>query len=521
MTDRFTDAYASNELHEFFDCPPPPAVLGSVADQPRPRAELASELADNARRLGAHEAVLQQADRLAQANSAAVVTGQQAGLLLGPGFTVSKTRSAQALAARLDTEDRPVVPVFWLASQDHDVDEVNHAFVLDLDEQLQRIALELPAGVAASHIPWKPGWAEEITSQLRQGRWQPEFLEETAGMLQEAEAVSDNWADFFAALFFRLFGESAPLLLDPARPAAAMLFRERLAAEITDPEASVTAINQAGAELRRRGFAPQLGRAHGATNLFILVRNGSDLPDRMLLRFTGSSFQAGGHTWSKRDLLAILDAEPGRITPAAGLRPVLQDAVMPSTAFVVGPGELKYLAQLRDVYRHHGIAQPTIWPRTQVTFLEPPVSRILGRLGLTAEEFSADPQSRERQLLLQHSGAARHFEQGLEQLRSSQADLQAALVGLDPTLAGAVDRHSQRVAGSLRLLEQKAAASARRRSEVLGSQFDRLRQHLLPAGSRQERLISPLSFVLKFGLEPMRRLYRRIPESGNVQLEIQ
>ena len=519
MTDRFSEANASRELADFFDCPGLPAALDNARSTSRPRAELARELADQARRLGAHPNVLTQAERLAVPGSAAVVTGQQAGLLLGPNYTIAKSMGARSLAARLDSKEQPVVPVFWLASQDHDVQEVDHTFVLDLDEQLHRISLEMLPGVPASRQPWWPGWADNVAAQLARGRWQPEFLEQVTGLLAAAGEKANNWADFFAALYYGLLGEDAPLLLDPAQPGIAAMFRGTLAREIENPTAGVESINEAGAELRRMGFTPQLGRGRGATNLFILTKGNSGVLERQLLRFDGARFQAGKEDWSREELLAVLDAEPGRITPAAGLRPIVQDALLPTAAFVVGPGELKYIAQLRGVYRQHGVNQPVIWPRAEMTVIEPPVARIMANLGLEPDAYAGDPDRFERDIMLRHSGAARHFEQGLASLQEAQAELGSALLGIDPTLQGAVDRHSARVAGSIALLQEKAAAAALRRSDVLGSQFGRLRQHLLPAGSMQERLISPVSFVLKFGLEPMRRLYRQVPESGSVNLE--
>ncbi len=513
------DAYAFGELDEFFDCPRPPQTIRPSEAFSRPRAELAAALAAEAGRLGAHSRVIAAAGRLADERSAAVVTGQQAGLLLGPNFTLSKLFTARHIAARIDTDEAPVVPVFWLASQDHDTAEIDHAWLLDLDERLHRMKLELPSDVPTGLIPWQNAWLTDLLGQLRSGNWQAEFLEGIEQQLGEAAAVSESWADFFAALFYRVLGPDAPLVLDPTRPGLAPLFSSVLAREIEDPQASVEAINSAGARLSRLGHSPQLGRGHLSTNLFISTTQ-DGLPRRRLLRFDAGTFSAGEERFSRADLLAMLDSEPGRITPAAGLRPVVQDAVVPTSAFVVGPGELRYLAQTRDVYRHHGVTQPTIWPRAEVTLLEPPAVRILSKLGVSAADYQADPESIERQLLLEQSGAAREFSAGLHSLRQAQAELKAALLKIDPTLSGAVDRHAQRVAHSLGTLEQKTAAATRRRESVLDGQFERLRAQLLPAGGLQERVLSPVSFFLKFGSGPVLRRFAEIGESGPHLLEL-
>jgi len=513
------DAYTVGELDEFFDCSRPPATAAPAPAGSRPRAELAAALRSEAERLGAHERVLALVDRLAHPASAAIVTGQQAGLLLGPTYTLSKAFTARRLAERLDSETAPAVPVFWLASQDHDTGEVDHAWLLDFDERLQRVSVQLPADVPTGQIPFDRAWLTQLLDQLRQGRWQAESLEQVEGQLHQAAEVADSWADFFAACLYRVLGPAAPLILDPGRPDLAPLFNGVLASEIDDPLTGVEAINAAGARLSRLGFSPQLGRARGATNLFIsTVRDG--LPRRELLRFDGSSFFTAHARYSRADLHAMLDSEPGRLTPAAGLRPISQDAVLPTAAFVVGPGELRYLAQLRDVYRQHQVRQPTIWPRADVTVLEPSTARILAQLGLDAAAYQADPAAAESRILLERSGAARRFSDGLAGLRSTQAAMNSALKELEPTLQGAVDRHAERVAHSIRILEQKTAAAVRRKEQVLSRQFTRLRAQLLPNGSLQERVLSPFSFFLKFGTEPVIRQFGQLEESGRQQLEL-
>lgn len=513
------DAYSLGELDEFFDCPRPPATAAVPAAGSRPRAELAAALRAEAARLGAHDQVLGLTERLAHSGSAAVVTGQQAGLLLGPTYTLSKTFTATRLAERLHSAEAPVVPVFWLASQDHDTAEVDHTWLLDFDEQLHRISIGLPGGVPTGQIPYDRDWTGQLLRQLEAGRWQPEALEQVSLQLREAAGVADSWADFFAAYLYRALGPAAPLVLDPGRPDVAPLFSSVLAREIDDPQASVEAINAAGARLSRRGHSPQLGRAQGATNLFLSTVQGG-LPRRELLRYDGHSFHTASDRFSRADLQAMLAAEPGRLTPAAGLRPISQDAVLPTTAFVVGPGELRYLAQLAGVYRQHGVAQPTIWPRADVTVIEPSTARILRQLGVSASAFQTAADATEQRILNERSGAARQFSEGLTALRNAQAGMNKALLKLDPTLQGAVDRHAERVAYSIRTLEQKAAEAARNREQVLSRQFARLRAQLLPAGGLQERTLSPVSFFLKFGSAPVLRQFGQLADQGRQLLEL-
>lgn len=520
-SDRFISAYLDGELHEFFDCPLPPETGMDGVPEERPRTELAALLAGEAARLGAHEAVLGRAARLGEPGSAAIVAGQQAGLLLGPSYTLSKAAGACRFASRLNAAGSAAVavPVFWLASQDHDAAEINHTYLLDLNEELHRLEVALPVGVPAGETPFRHEWLEQMLAGLGAGAWEPEHLTDISLRLETAAGHAETWADFFTAFFYSLLGESAPLMLDPTIPEIADLFRSVLEHELEDPLAGPAAINEAGRRLQRNGHAPQLGRGSQATNLFVTETREGGLPQRELLRFDGTYFFTGAHRYTKKDLLAVLAAEPGRLTPAAGLRPVAQDAVLPTATFYVGAGELRYLAQLRDVYRQHGVRQPVMKPRPHVTVLDPPVRRILRGFGLTAASYLSDPDGQERRLLLELSGADRLFQEAQDRLLEAREEMRRAVLGFEPTLERSVDRYLRRSLAGLETLADKAAAAARRREDTLGRQFRRLRAHLLPGGGKQERMLSPVSHFLKFGVDPLLRLYLDVPESGNVFLE--
>ncbi len=521
QTDSFVTSYLRGELADWFCCPTPPTLLNGESLTARPRSALAAALAAEATRLGAHPDVVARSRQLAHPSSRAVVTGQQAGLLLGPLFTVSKAATVISIADEAGTDDAPVVPVFWLASQDHDAAEVDHAWLLDMNEELHRVAVDLPAGVAVGSIPFRREWLDVLTDALAEASYPAAFRDEVTGILERAAQVAESWADFFTATFYAVFGASAPVVLDPSRASLAPLFEGVLAREIEDPLATSDAINEAGARLKAAGHPPQLGRAAGATNLFLAEDlDGSGLPGRNLLRYDGKVFTTAGGTRTRGELLEILRNEPGRITPAAGLRPVTQDAVLPTAALVVGPGELRYLAQLRGVYEHHGVAQPTIWPRTSVTVIEPPVRRILDRYGLSATAFRDDPEGRLRQVIMGRSAAGEAFERSLLVLERERASLLEAVSSIDPTLAGTVLKHADRIGSSISLLRTKTGSALARNDTQTSGQFRRLANQLLPASTDQERQLSPFSFFAKFGTGPVMRLFDGLATSGHVELDV-
>jgi bacillithiol biosynthesis cysteine-adding enzyme BshC len=505
--------YLAGELAPFFELPP--FDVATALDRPldRPRPALAAALGREAERMGAPKAVFDSLERLARPESRVVVTGQQPGLLLGPAYTLSKALSAIRLAGELDTDERPVVPVFWVASQDHDTGEVDHANLLDGEERLHRVRVELPREVPSGRAPFRPEWREAVGKALLRAGGRKEHLSAACVLLQEAAQQAESFADPFVGLLYRLLGEQGIIVLDPTRPALVPLFRDVLRRELDDTRATVEAIVTAGEELRRMGFDPQLGRGRDATNLF-LDEEEDGLPRRRLLRFDGVRYSTASKTYSKADIAAVLDEEPWRLTPAAGLRPVAQDAVLPTAAFLVGPGELRYLAQLRGVYRHHAVSMPLIRPRASAVVLEPPARRILDRYGL---EYSSYAQGRgevlERVLLERH-GHDRLFSEALRRLAADSEELRRHVSAIDPSLERTVERARLRMERTTLLLKEKAAAALVKQDRITRKQFERLEAHLFPAGVPQERYLSPFSYFLKFGIEPMMDLYRTLGASG-------
>ncbi len=513
-------AYLSGGLAPFFQVAPGDvgAALGLRRDVDR--AALAAALRPHAERLGAPEESLRSLERLAHPRSMAVVTGQQAGLLAGPMYTLAKAVTAVRLAERLDAEDRPVVPVFWVASQDHDVAEVDHAYLLDASETLRRVEVSLPEGVAVGRIPLGEDMVAGVTESLRHHTPRPPCEGEVVALLRDTAAAGRGFADWFAAQLYRLLASTGIVIVDPLEPAVAALFAAVLERELDDPLAGPARVNEAGRSLRRLGYAPQLGRAEGATNLFVELPGGDGLPQRQLLRVENGAFVAGGTRLTRSDVLARLREDPTSVTPAAGLRPVVQDALLPTAVAVLGPGELAYVAQLRGVYELHDVPMPLAWPRATVTVLEPAPARLLDVHGLTAARLRADPDGELERVLLERHGAAGDFNRAANEVEAAFEELLARVDGIDPTLRGTVRRGRGHLEATLERLRGKTAAALARRDAETRRQFERLRAHLLPLGQPAERVLSPYSHALKFGLGPVLGLLKQVGESGDHELRL-
>lgn len=511
----FLTAYESGDLTDAFELRP--GDLDTALSQPRPhdRARLAAVLRRRHEAWGMGAVAARSLEKLAHPASRAIVTGQQIGWLLGPTFTLSKAATAIALARRLDRADRPVVPLFWMATQDHDVDEMDHAWLLSRDERLTRLSVRVPAGPAVGRASLRSADVAAVRAALRSLDGAGPHADEVDMLLADACEGARGWSDAFARLLLRLFGEAGMLVVDPLDPELATLWRPALERELDAPEVSSRGIVDAGRRLAERGFAPLLGRGDDASNLFVEAPGGGP---RTLLRHRAGSLSVGGERVERQTLSAYLDTDPTSLTPAAGLRPVIQDLTLPTAVFVVGPGELRYLAQLRPVYQHHGVAMPLVWPRASVTLLQPPVRRILDRHALEWQEVCADPERAMSELLLRQHGYAGAATVALSDLEAAFEALLRATHELDPTLDGAVARGRRHLDRTVVGLRDKVARALRRRDDDLQRQFQRLRSHLRPNGGHQERVLSPFSFFLTLGVDPVRDAFLGLEPEGHQAL---
>jgi bacillithiol synthase len=510
----FLDAYSSGQLSSFYARAPEDTRSALSLPRSTSHSQLVNALRRYAETLSAPKAVFKSLEKLEHPNSRAVVTGQQAGLLLGPNYTLSKAITAINLAKELSTEEKPVVPIFWVASQDHDVAEVNHAYLFDMNEELKRLELPLPENTPIGRIPLNQDWLKYIIAELKTLNVPEQNHQEVQALLERTVSHTKTFADWFAAILYELLGEQGLIVLNPMESDIAQLFRPILDVELAKPEISSQAINEAGQRLREVGFEPQLGRAEGATNLF-LEENGL----RQLLRVEGKHFLTETNRYTLDELKSCLDEDPASITPAAGLRPVTQDAILPTAITVLGPGELRYFAQLKGVYEAHGVAMPLTWARATATVLEPPVVRIMEKFSLTFADIQ-NLAKRKNDILLHLNGHASSFDETLKGLESSLEKLLADVNAIDPTLQGSVKRGEMYFRKTLNTLKTKSAKAVSNRDDMYTQQFGRLERHFLPIGEPQERLISPFSFFLKFGIKPVMNVFLTLPTKGNHEIRV-
>ena len=497
--------HAFSRLSAFFAADPhAPDPYRWQSEQRDLRAERRNELRDalllRNEAWSAPAIVRERIGELAEPRAVVVVTGQQTGLFGGPLFTLYKALTTVELATRLRRElGRPVIPVFWMASEDHDVAEADHVQLLDRTGGLTTVrhnSWPSPLGYIPANLRLGPAILETL-KQIWDLLPQTEFVPSLREALGQAFAPERTLSDAFAHWMVHLLGASGLVLADGADPALKRLAARILRQETEEAPRSSQGVLMASESLRALGYPVQIEARPDGVNCFLLREGRHALAregERVRLRDSGQTIAAA-------DLQRLALEEPERLSPNVILRPIVQDAIFPTIAYVAGPGELAYFAQLRPVYQAFGVQMPLIVPRATLTLVEPRVAQLLERFHLSLPDLTREPEQLASRVLRAQLPA--DFESTLTKARDGVSEIfrgvAEAIAVVDPTLRATAGQTSGHIQGHLDQLERKAVQALKRREAETRQQVQRVREALMPGGKPQERVFPVLPFLARYG----------------------
>src|SRR5580693_7147415 len=492
-------------VKQFYAHPPTIEEVKRAArslDYPRERrAEVAEILREQNAALGAGRATQENLERF-QKGAVAVVSGQQVGLFGGPAYAVYKAVSAIQIAGELTEAGIDAVPVFWMATEDHDLDEVRISTWFH-DGKLMRF--ELPgngdAGQPVGRIPLGTQLAEmvhEVASILTGA--DGEFV---AGILRESYGVQETYGSSFGKLFTRLFAEQGLILLDPLDARLHRVAGELFERAVKEREELNEALLARGKELEKGGFAAQVKVTARSTLIF-----GMEKGTRQPVSTSGGKFICGEQTWTKEELSQAVRAEPRNFSPNALLRPVLQDFLLPTAAYIAGPAEIAYFAQAQVIYRELLGRMPVILPRAAFTILDAKAEKLLRRYGLKVEDVWSGSQELRRKMETSSVPPAlgKNFDKTVKESARMLAQLKKQIVRLDPTLGGAVETAQKKIAFQLEKLKRKTGKAQALRGGLIAAHQEFLESLLYPHKMLQSRELCFLPFLASWGLGGLKEL---------------
>ncbi len=483
-------------IHKFYPHPPDPERIAAFAKSvPRDRerqAKVADALERQNRAWGASEATLRNIQRLRE-GAFAVVTGQQVGLFGGRLLALLKGASVLALAKQVEALGTECVPVFWLASEDHDLAEVNQTLLLTNDFQLAHVTAPTEGieGAPVSAIRFGAG-SNAIVAQAA------ELLGESAAAddLRESYAEGETFSDAYAKLLTRIFRDHGLIFLDPAdaelhRLAAPLFVDAALRSDEID-EAVLTRDR----ELQAGGYHEQVKVTRESTPLFAL-----EAGKRVPVHRDNGGFKLGREKLSPEKLRRRIEQSPESFSANVLLRPVLQDYWLPTLAYIGGPAEIAYFAQAAVVYEKLlGRVTPVV-SRLSATLIEPRIERLLTKYQVELPElFHGECQLRDCiAARLLPPELKQNFDQARQRVEISMQQVSASLQKVDPTLVGAAVRATNKMRYQIERLRKRAAQAELRRNEIITRHAAQIENALYPNKELQEREIAAIYFYAKYG----------------------
>ena len=428
----------------------------------------------------------------------AVVTGQQIGLFCGPLYTIYKAATAVRLAGELSSRgSRKHVPVFWMECEDHDILEVGRVRVLDREHEISTLTTypgpaRRPTGsyLVDEHV-------DELLASLGEALTGSRFLDYALSMLRVTYKRGESLSLAFSRLLSEVFKGKGLIVVDPSDPQLKRIASPVFVEAVLKWKDLNEAIVRSSKKLTDMGYEPQI-KVRDERPLFFLLRDG----ERVGLSSDDGAFRdPSRERITEAELVSLAEEEPHLFSPNVSLRPLVQDYLLQTDAYVAGPSEISYLAQIAPLYEILGLDMPAVFPRSQFTLVEPVVRRITERLGAGVGDFVGEEKEITERFLSDAGALA-----GLEVLGNARSELakvmdrlSGELVSHDAEMAGPLDTYRKKTDYQLQRLEEKLKAVLKRKNETYTRQIRTAHNHLFPLDRPQERVLGTCYFMAQSG----------------------
>ncbi|MBP3041442.1 bacillithiol biosynthesis cysteine-adding enzyme BshC [Bacillaceae bacterium Marseille-Q3522] len=440
--------------------------------------------------------------KLRQENSVLVVGGQQAGLLTGPMYTIHKIISILTFAKQKEKElGVPVVPLFWIAGEDHDFQEVNHVYV-DKNGQFEKVAYrqtflekKMISDVTLNkELCMK--WVDEVFQTFGETKYTNELLD----FIHTGIHFSNTFVDFFAFLIMDLFKEEGLLLLDSGNRNLRKLEKDSFREQICQAEEITKNVVLQQSIIKAAGLPNMIQMNSNAANLFYYDENSNE---RILLLFDKENDVFFGKNGEIRftfdELMKIAASSPEQLSNNVVTRPLMQEMLLPVLAFIAGPGEIAYWAELKKAFEWMKMKMPPIVPRLNITIYERAVARDVQDLQMDLDDVLIHGVDRQRSEFL--SGLKDDTLDSIIAEMKEQLKRKYRIIAekLDNGLLPLLEKNESLLLQQIHFLESKIEQSFHRKHEDALAKFKRIEDSLHPIGSPQERVLNIMYFLNKYG----------------------
>jgi len=426
-------------------------------------------------------------DRLAKHNCFTITTGHQLCLFTGPLYFIYKIITAIKLAEELCKKypDSDFVPVFWMASEDHDFDEINHAHLFG-----KKLVWE--SGQAGAVGRMQLTAIDEVIAELDEILGNSQHAEEAKSLIKEAYLDSEDLAAATRKLVVSLFGENRVLIIDGDDKTLKKIFVPNMLRELSE-QLSYSEVEKTSIEL---GAKYSLQVTPREINLFYL---GDQLRERIVFKDGIYSVLHTKLTFTPEEIVKETSTNPQNFSPNVILRPLYQETILPNLAYIGGGGELAYWFQLKAMFNSFGVTFPMLVLRNSVLWVGKNEMRKLQNLQLKIEDLFGDKEQLTQKLVLNQSGSEISLDGEKDQLAALFEGIAERAAGIDPTLRGMVMADEKRALNSLETIEKRMMKAEKDKHSQAINQLTGLFDKLFPEGNLQERHNNFFEFYLKYG----------------------
>jgi bacillithiol synthase len=486
------------------------AARSILAASKFPRKEIASILHRQNESFKSDSATVASIDELRENDTVAVVTGQQVGIFGGPLYTVYKAMTAINLAAELKAQGIRAVPIFWMDTEDHDLAEVAHCTLLAnsgirvVDYRNALFGESAPSTFPVGSIDFPASIQqvlEDYISNLPDGNWKVEVQSRLEATYQPGR----TFANSFAHLMSLLFAGTGLIFFDPqdaeAKRLTSFLFKKAL----QESDAIYSALVRRKNELEASGFHSQVNVLENSTVLFHMADG-----QRRAVERRGSAFalKGGNRVFSREEMLERAVLSPEKFSPNVLLRPIIQDHLFPTVAYVGGSSELAYFAQIETLYGIFGRPMPVIWPRNSFTMIDEEIAAEMNRFGISVldcfkgKQFVMESAARNSG----YSKAADRLQELQDRLDRVFVEVRQGLQSLEPPLVQALDTARRKITHNVQLLKTRLAQFEATQNSELPNALDRVFHNCYPNQNLQEREFNVHQFLAGHGISLMETL---------------
>ncbi|MYL48806.1 bacillithiol biosynthesis cysteine-adding enzyme BshC [Halobacillus litoralis] len=476
--------------------------LSEIENQAYQRAELSDVLNRMNRRWEAPEETFANIEKLKDEESVVVIAGQQAGLLTGPLYSVHKIISVLQLAKEKERNlGRPVIPVFWIAGEDHDFDEIHH-IMMKQENGMEKITIdhtpETKASVSEITIDQQKAsvWLKDVFKMVKETEHTQDFYKEVERLLEE----SNTYSDFFARMIYYLFPDEGLVLIDAHDPEVRRLETPYFSTMIKKNKEMASGVYAVLQKNRQEGYETLLDSEIDDAHLFYSFEG-----ERVLLiRDEEGNYRGKNNevVLTEAELLKIAEETPELLSNNVVTRPLMQEALFPVLAFIGGPGEINYWSVLKPAFEMVGLCMPPVLPRLSFTMVDRKTGQQLEKFHISADEVirSGVREKKMNWIASQSTPKVHHLtEQVKREIASIHAPLREKSASLSADLGQLAEKNLEYILENIDFLENRLHQSMESQHQHEMDQFENMEWTLHPGGGLQERMWSIVPWVNEYG----------------------